>query len=503
MGSRITPMNPLRHPEHCEYRRVAPSPDGSLAICELGRRVAGYAAPEEFAVDRNTCQECCRSPLPTGASLNPVVASLVFAAASKERQTMPAEARQQVSAHYARHFAARWLATSDNGETSSPRTAPSEAAVFPRAACNAPFVSFNAGASSAPQKPHVGLVGRRTAFGLGHQNLDIARHLEIDRWLIPWRASWGDRLPGEMACRLQLISPDPSPTELAAWMEGLDAVMFIERPPVARLTDVARQLGVRVVCVPNWEFLHPGLEWLEEVDLMLCPARCTAELLEQWKSRFGFRWQVAYQPWPVDTDRFRFRRRHVCRRFVFVNGSGGAPAFSEDCSTMVFFRKGLATLLAAARLAPEIPIIVYTCVGEPAVPPNVQLRTPTAHNALLYCDGDVCVQPSHWEGLGLPLLECQAAGMPLITTNVPPMNEHEPWAVIPATEEAVYLSPQLCIGAARIQPEDLAGVLRSAYGRRIGAASKRARRFIERHHSWPVARPAIWRMIEQLVSSKN
>jgi glycosyltransferase involved in cell wall biosynthesis len=260
---------------------------------------------------------------------------------------------------------------------------------------------------------------------------------------------------------------------------------------------------VRVVCVPNWEFLHPGLEWLEEVDLMLCPARCTAELLEQWKSRFGFRWQVACLPWPVDTDRFRFRRRHVCRRFVFVNGAGGAPAFEADNSSIVFCRKGLDVLLAAARLAPEIPIIVYTCVREPAVPPNVQLRPPPAHNSLLYCDGDVCVQPSHWEGLGLPLLECQAAGMPLITTDFPPMREHRPWALIPATEEAAYLTPQLCIGAARIQPEDLACTLRTAYGRRIGAASKRARRFIERHHSWPVARPTLWRMIEQLVSSKN
>jgi glycosyltransferase involved in cell wall biosynthesis len=124
------------------------------------------------------------------------------------------------------------------------------------------------------------------------------------------------------------------------------------------------------------------------------------------------------------------------------------------------------------------------------------------HNALLYCEGDVCVQPSHWEGLGLPLLECQAAGMPLITTSLPPMCEHEPWALIPATEEAAYLSSSLCISAARIRPEDLASVLRAAYGRRIGAASKLARRFIERNHSWPVARPKFWAMIEEVVSSR-
>jgi glycosyltransferase involved in cell wall biosynthesis len=176
---------------------------------------------------------------------------------------------------------------------------------------------------------------------------------------------------------------------------------------------------------------------------------------------------------------------------VFVNGIGGMPALAGDGCTALFRRKGLEVLCEAARLVPEIPIIVYTGVQSRTVPPNVELRPPPVDNSLLYCDGVVCVQPSHWEGLGLQLLECQAAGMPLITTDAPPMNEHHPWALIPAAVEPAFLRPQQCIFAARIEPRRLAATLRAAHERRIGGASRSARRFIERKHSWPVALPRI------------
>lgn len=42
-------------------------------------------------------------------------------------------------------------------------------------------------------------------------------------------------------------------------------------------------------------------------------------------------------------------------------------------------------------------------------------------DAIASCD--VCVTPARWEGLGLPLYEALALGMPVITNDVPPMNE--------------------------------------------------------------------------------
>jgi 1,2-diacylglycerol 3-alpha-glucosyltransferase len=58
--------------------------------------------------------------------------------------------------------------------------------------------------------------------------------------------------------------------------------------------------------------------------------------------------------------------------------------------------------------------------------PRIEVRledVPTAEHLRSFADCDVCLTPSRWEGLGLPLYEATAFGMPIITNDDPPMNE--------------------------------------------------------------------------------
>jgi glycosyltransferase involved in cell wall biosynthesis len=48
---------------------------------------------------------------------------------------------------------------------------------------------------------------------------------------------------------------------------------------------------------------------------------------------------------------------------------------------------------------------------------------PTSEHMRQFAGCDVCLSPSRWEGLGLPLYEAIAVGMPSITNDSPPMNE--------------------------------------------------------------------------------
>jgi 1,2-diacylglycerol 3-alpha-glucosyltransferase len=48
---------------------------------------------------------------------------------------------------------------------------------------------------------------------------------------------------------------------------------------------------------------------------------------------------------------------------------------------------------------------------------------PTEEHLRQFARCDVCLSPSRWEGLGLPLYEAIAFGMPSITNDSPPMNE--------------------------------------------------------------------------------
>jgi glycosyltransferase involved in cell wall biosynthesis len=483
-----------RCPNSCEYRRTDQLRGQSIPTCQLASRYLGATLTGVVQVDQSICEACCEQPLLSGPRLNPVVASLVFQAANTALVDLSKLTTfNQVELQRVKQFAKSCLPIDS---TTSGAIADSDEFRLMTDDTSKEVSEQR----SAEDKVRIGLVGRNSGFGLNYQNRDIARHLGIDRWLT---SATVDPILNDIPCRVDQIPRPLSRIEMAAWMDGLDVVMFVESPLFPNLTTVARQLNIPVVCVPNWEWVHPGLEWLSDVDLMLCPTRHTEQLFRDWKSQYRFHWEVDCQPWPVDINRFRFRQRWFCRRFVYIHGSGGVRAVDRNGKATELQRKGFDVLVSAARLAPDIPIIAYVSNQDFSInlPSNLEIRPQPFENSHLYSQGDVCIQPSHWEGLGLPLLECQAAGMPLVTTNAPPMSEHRPWKSIPVHKfDAVHLGQDLCIPAARIEPEQLAHLMKSLHGRFIGFASRNARRFIVREHNWTTAGPQIQSRLQRLVA---
>jgi glycosyltransferase involved in cell wall biosynthesis len=347
----------------------------------------------------------------------------------------------------------------------------------------------------------VGLVGWNTPSGLGYANRDLATHLPVARWLVPTPHFMFPTLsrPAKSVFRIDHVPLTLDHDAQRRWLRGLDWVVFVETCYLPRLAHCARDVGVPVACVPMWELTNLNLDWVSVTDLMLCPTQFTFELLTDWRHRFGFAWDVVHVPWPVDTQRFRYRQRRRCDRFLFVNGGGGCQGVRADGTAAGYRRKGMEVLFEAARLLQPIPFIVYTQIAPVTpVPANVELRPPPMDNARLYDDGDVCVQPSHWEGLGLQLLECQSAGLPLVTTDAPPMNEFEPIRTVPSRQKELLLGAgDHVITSHRITPEDLAAALESVHGTDIREASARARSFVERRHSWDVSLPILRRALSR------
>jgi len=335
----------------------------------------------------------------------------------------------------------------------------------------------------------VGLVGPGGASGLGYLNADLARCFEIDRWLMPFGSHEPRHAYARVPCRVERVPRNAARATIRNWMKGLDWVLFCERPFSEHVAPLARSASASIAVVVNWEWLDPEMHWLRIADLLIAPTRFTYRYLCDFRQRHGFGWDVVSFPWPVDTGQFRFQERRHCERFLFVDGHGGARATRLDGSPTADGRKGMDVMAEAMWAAPKLRFLVYSQRRElPRLPSNVEVRPAPARRRDLYHEGDVCVQPSHVEGIGLPLLECQAAGMPLITTDAPPMNEHNPWVTIPVERaETVLYGGHQPVPWQQIDGRRLAQLLEEVAGANLTGASARAREFIAAEHNWAKA----------------
>lgn len=156
---------------------------------------------------------------------------------------------------------------------------------------------------------------------------------------------------------------------------------------------------------PRWRFC----------DLFVC----TSHFTEQVVRSYGWRNTVYVGVWPLHLAAFPARSISGPAR-LFIHNAGLVDA--DD-------RKGTRdTILAFKRVARrDLKLIVRMQKAVPLPPLDerikVQIGNFTNH-ADLYAIGDVAIQPSKMEGIGFMVIEPICSGMPVITTDYPPMSEY-------------------------------------------------------------------------------
>lgn len=344
----------------------------------------------------------------------------------------------------------------------------------------------------------IGLSGFNSATGLGYQNRDLIDKLPIVTWLIvehPSKASMEP--PPDLPVVITPIKANEDGVQ--DWLGGIDCLLFYEQPMIGDLPRLARQRGIAVVCIANWEWLNPDSDWIDEIDAFVCPNRHTFDLLSKWKAARGATWMLEHVPAPVDTNRFRPLVRRKCESFLFINGQGGVCPYFPG-----WFRhrkgpprKGLDVILKAAKQVPNIPVLIRSQVKLPAgIPKNVNLLPAVEENHELFVNGDVAIQPSYFEGTGLQMIETLASGMPLVSTDASPMNE------LPLLRSIRCNKRLGKVGGNPIQvsipdSSDLVRCMKECIGTDITEASMAARMYAERVHSWPNAIEAMNRLLNQ------
>ncbi|MBU2495965.1 MAG: glycosyltransferase family 4 protein [Candidatus Omnitrophica bacterium] len=135
--------------------------------------------------------------------------------------------------------------------------------------------------------------------------------------------------------------------------------------------------------------------------------------------------QAFYIPWGTDLNLFKPRKRDYAKEGItFFHSAGLSPD-----------RKGTDILVKAFReVRGDSKLIIHTQSQRTlkkhslahrliTQDPRVELIEKEVEAPGLYHLGDVYVYPTRLEGIGLTIMEALASGLPVITTDAPPMNE--------------------------------------------------------------------------------
>ncbi len=334
----------------------------------------------------------------------------------------------------------------------------------------------------------IGLVGYSCATGLGELNRQLARYLPITHWLVYPHRSKKLIVPSSphTVCRDGVLDQ----STIQDFVEQCDIILFCETPYYSRLTEYCWQLSKRVVCVPMQEWM-PTLSpnrtgWPFQVTKYICPIKYTYD-------RFHTQLPCSYVNWPIDTNRFSFRERKVCNRFVFINGNGGYQN-----------RKGIDTIEELIHLWPEIPLTVFSQATQHLTnlvrnKPNIRLLREVASNDLLYSPeyGDVLLCPHSMDGLALEPREAASAGMPIIVTDGPIWQELPAIARVKSTVSSIHT--RSAVEWYSPDATDLATVCRSLLGQDISTESVRVREWAE-ELSWNILANKVY---EEVVCSRK
>lgn len=207
------------------------------------------------------------------------------------------------------------------------------------------------------------------------------------------------------------------------WLEReqIEAVLFNEQhwwPPVKWCTDRGILTGAYIDY-----YTEATIPLFANYDFLICNTK-------RHFSAFDWHPQAYYVPWGTDVNLFKptSTERVDDDRVVFFQSCGFSPTRKGTDFVLKAFaqlkNKNLSLLRLHSQVdlgekIPELKILIENLIEEG----RLEIIHKTVAAPGLYHLGDVNLAPSRLEGIGLPMAEALACGLPLITVDNAPMNE--------------------------------------------------------------------------------
>lgn len=156
-------------------------------------------------------------------------------------------------------------------------------------------------------------------------------------------------------------------------------------------------------------------KWYNIYDFVVCNTQRHMQAMEGHPQRFYLRWGTdldVYKPSDNEHD-----------TVVFFHSVGMSARKGTDILVNAFIN-GECYKKSKLIIHTQIPIIKVTPYSREYLEQfNIEIIEKTVSAPGLYFLGDVYVYPTRLDGLGLTIYEALASGLPVITTDFPPMNE--------------------------------------------------------------------------------
>lgn len=195
------------------------------------------------------------------------------------------------------------------------------------------------------------------------------------------------------------------------------------------IASLLKELGVSVIAIPNIEIVRRSeLEQFQIFDKILCNNRLCQETLESFNVQKCHFLGFALPPFFSEPPRFKAPTEEV--EILFL---GGLNSFTRKCILQVLQAFSIASKVIFGKSKMHLTACIQYCSKEEEEKLEIYKSDPQitiiskqlTYNEIneLYKKGDLGIQVSRQEGLGLGFYEFISHGVPCISLDTPPHNE--------------------------------------------------------------------------------